>query len=50
MSVVFDVIFCLFVLELLGFEWGRVVRGGGGEMGGSGLVCCDSLSVSLGRE
>ena len=25
-------IFCLFVLDLLGFEWDRVVRWGRGEM------------------
>ena len=30
-GVVFWVIFYLFVLDLLGFEWGRVVRWGRGE-------------------
>ena len=34
-------IFCLFVLDLLGFEWSRVVRWGVGEIGcGIGLFCC----------
>ena len=35
-------IFCLFVLNLLGLECSRVVRGAGERWCGIGLVCCDS--------
>ena len=47
-------IFCLFVLKLLGFEWSRVVRWEQVRMGDEdSLFCCGFeliLSVSLGRE
>ena len=35
-------IFCLFVLDLLGFSWSRVVRCGRERWCGDSLFCCGS--------